>query len=122
MSSAPAITRLEGSSTRPLMFPLGDCPKARRTNRTRPTTRKGTRGKRIQILQRATSSQPLTSCSQEGAQLYQQTPILARKQKSEETGLRVVGINSEVCEKKRFAARFITPAMRFYCDEYGVNL
>ena len=36
--------------------------------------------------------------------------------------LRVVGIHSEVGEKKRLAARLIASAVRFDGDEYSVNL
>src|SRR5208282_2893474 len=60
-TSAPTTTALEGSETRPFMFPLGDC--ANRENVfSVMQTRNGTkRGKRIWALQRATDFQATPS-------------------------------------------------------------
>src|ERR1700733_11558041 len=92
--SAPTTAALEGSETRPLMFPLGDC--ANRENVfSVMQTRNGTkRGKRIWALQRATDFQATPSVnSQEDPR---RTPrdfnlILGRRDCSEWPGYRTRG-------------------------------
>src|SRR5208283_4568435 len=48
--SAPTITPFEGSATRPLMVPLGDCAARGRASNTTQAERKAMRGKRIRTV------------------------------------------------------------------------
>jgi hypothetical protein len=48
--------------------------------------------------------------------------LLLSARQEEARNLGVVGIHSEVGEKKRFSARFIASAVRFQGYEYSVNL
>lgn len=57
---------------------LGDWPRAQIAHSTKEASGTAILAKRIQILQRATRSQPLPSCSQEIAPFYQLTAILER--------------------------------------------
>src|ERR1700757_30824 len=55
--SAPTTAALEGSETRPLMFPLGDCANRENVLNAKQTTSGTKRGKRMWSLQRATDFQ-----------------------------------------------------------------
>src|ERR1700722_7424939 len=55
--SAPTTAALEGSETRPFMFPLGDCANRKNVFNAKQTTNGTKRGKRMWALQQATDFQ-----------------------------------------------------------------
>src|ERR1700733_14211051 len=70
--SAPAITLLDGSSTRPLMVPLGDCAAKGRASDTAQAKRQAMRGKRTRtvILLWPTDSEILFGSTERGLTWY----------------------------------------------------
>src|ERR1700756_506064 len=56
--SAPTTAALEGSETRPFMFPLGDCANRESVFSVRQTRNGTKRGKRMWSLQRTTDLEP----------------------------------------------------------------
>src|SRR5580658_146329 len=70
--SAPPITLLEGSSTRPLMVPLADCAARGRANDTAQAKTKAMRGKRTRtvILLWPTDSEILFRSTERGLTWY----------------------------------------------------
>src|SRR5712692_10737852 len=79
-TSAPTITRLEGSTTRPLRSPLGDCARSGKANVKAHAERRTTKGKRIRLSSDQRGSSPLFYGSQDDPRWYHVADILGLKQ------------------------------------------
>src|SRR5208282_968823 len=65
-TSAPTTAALEGSETKPFMFPSGDCANRENVLSVMQTNNGTKRGKRIWALQRATDFQATPSVNSQG--------------------------------------------------------